>query len=129
MKKRLALLFGLLFLLALFSEAAWLTGYTYRKKITFQTTNVDADLTLFPAYVYLDPTGSGSGLAGLIQDDGDDIRFTELDGDAELVFELEPGSYSEAAGNSTGHFWVETENARFYAANPLLGDLAGVAEW
>jgi len=81
-------------------------NWAYRKKITIQTANVDSDLTDFPLYVYLDPSGAGSGLASKIKDDGYDIRFTQLDGDTEIPYERE--SYSEADGNSTGHFWVKT---------------------
>jgi len=82
-----------------------LTGWSYRKKITIDHSNVDSNLSDFPLYVYLNPSGSGSGLASKIRDDGYDIRFTQADGETVLYYERE--SYSEASGNSTGHFWIK----------------------
>lgn len=82
----------------------WLSGWNYRKKITIQGGNLDANQTWFPVYVYLDPSSSGANLGSKIRDDGFDIRFTKSDEETLLYYERE--SYSEAAGNSTGHFWV-----------------------
>ncbi|MDO8335549.1 MAG: DUF2341 domain-containing protein, partial [Candidatus Saccharibacteria bacterium] len=57
-------------------------GWLYRKKITIDHTYVDSDLTDFPLYVKLDPSGSGLGLGSKIRDDGYDVRFTSADGTA-----------------------------------------------
>jgi len=95
----------LLFLTVQEARADWLSGYSYRKKITIDNTNVDSDLSNFPLYVYLDPTGSGASLGAKIQDSGQDIRFTDNTGATLLKHEIE--SYAEASGNVTADLWVK----------------------
>lgn len=65
---------------------AWLTGYTYRKKLTIDNTKVDATLTDFPALVKLDNVNFDFTLP---KSDGSDIRFTSSDGTTLLKYERE----------------------------------------
>ena len=78
--------------------------YTYRKKITIQTANVDSDLSNFPLYVKLTADveiGNNSNA------DGFDIRFTQSDGTTLLKYERE--SWTGGAGDDvTADFWVNT---------------------
>jgi len=86
-------------------DPAWLTGYSYRKKITIQTANVDADLTDFPLLVQLDgDTDIGAGLQDATT--CNDIRFTSSDGSTELKYEKE--NCAVAVGAVTANFWVNT---------------------
>jgi len=64
----------------------WLTGWTYRKKITIDETKVDADLTNFPVLVKLTSTNFDFSKA---RSDGYDIRFTSSDGTTLLKYERE----------------------------------------
>ena len=84
-------------------EGMWLSGWTYRKKVTVQSANVDADLTDFPLYVGF---SADSDIGGGVSDttDGTDIRFTSSDGVTELPYERE--SFTVSAGDATGDFWV-----------------------
>jgi hypothetical protein len=84
---------------------AWLSGWSYRKKIAIQQTYLDGDLTDFPLLVALTAAGAGSGLGSKILDAGQDIRFTQSDGSTLLKYEIE--SYSETSGNVTANVWVK----------------------
>ncbi len=83
--------------------AQWLTGRSYRKKITIDHTYVDANLTDFPAYIKVSADvqiGDGA------QVDGDDIRFTSSDGITLLSYEEE--SWTGGAGaDATANYWVK----------------------
>ncbi|MDO8512701.1 MAG: DUF2341 domain-containing protein [bacterium] len=80
----------------------WLTNWTHRKKITIANTNVDADLTDFPALVSIT---ADADLATALAT-GYDIRFTDSGGSTLLSYERE--SWSGGAGASaTGIFWVK----------------------
>lgn len=75
--------------------------WNYRKKITIQHEQVDADLTDFPALINLD---SDAELASSAEDDASDILFTDIAGN-KLSHEI------EAFDNNTGKLvaWVKTD--------------------
>jgi len=79
----------------------WLAGWSYRKKITIDNTNVGADLTDFPLQVKI---LSDADIIAHAQEDGDDIRFTSNDGTTLLPYEEEKWSYG-----SDDYFWVKTD--------------------
>ena len=54
----------------------WNSDWSYRKKITIQSSQVSSDITQFP--ILLDITDSD--LADNTQDDGEDILFTDFNG-------------------------------------------------
>jgi len=80
---------------------AWLTGWSYRKKITIQNDNIDSNLSHFPVYV---PIDSDSDLSDALAT-GNDIRFTQDDGTTLLDYER---VYWTGGGGSaaTAHFYV-----------------------
>ena len=84
--------------------ASWYdSNWSSRKKITIQTANVDADLTDFPLYVKI----SADGDMTEAQADGDDIRFTNSDGETLLKYEEE--SWTGGGGAAvTANFWVKS---------------------
>lgn len=108
----------------------FLTGWTYRQKITIDQTKIDATLTNFPVLVKL--TESNFDFSHLTYQTAEDIRFTASDGTTLLDFEREfhdeiPESYGsdfftggtasasstnggEVAANAfddnTGSFWT-----------------------
>ena len=61
-----------------------LAGYSFRKKITIDSTKVDTALTDFPLLVKLTSVNFDFTKA---KSDGADIRFTESDGDTEIKFQ------------------------------------------
>ena len=80
-----------------------LAGWSYRKKITIDTANVDTDLTYFPLYVKI---ANDAEIGSSAQSDGDDIRFTLADGTTLLDYEKE--SWVGGGGNPvTANFWVK----------------------
>jgi len=85
----------------------WLSGWNYRKKITIQSANVDANLSDFP--VYVDITAD-SDIGGHVQDttNGYDIRFTDANGTTLLKYERE--YFNVTTGVATGHYWVKVPN-------------------
>jgi len=95
-------------LYAKWSASSWLTGWSYRKKITIDNANVDADLTNFPLLVSIAETGGGATNIGYNLSDtttGYDIRFTDSTGATLLKYERE--SFSVASANLTANFWVK----------------------
>lgn len=97
LKRLLALTICLLFLSSV-SYGAWLPGYGYRKKITIQGTNLDANLTHFPVLISV----VDADIDDHCDDDGDrsyDIMLTQSDGSTEL--DINWLDYSEAGGNAT----------------------------
>jgi len=68
------------------SEEGWYADWSYRKKITIDHTQVDANLTDFPVLISL---ASDSGLASHAQSDGDDILFTSSNGTTKLDHGIE----------------------------------------
>jgi hypothetical protein len=87
-----------------FSSGTW----PYRKKITIDNTQVDADLTNFPVLIHetdtdLKYTASG-GRVG--QSDGGDILFTKSDGTTKLDHEIE--KYVPTTGELVA--WVEVDS-------------------
>ena len=81
---------------------AWLSGWTYRKKITIDNTNVDSDLSNFPLLVKI----SSDSDIGKARSDGYDIRFASSDGSTLLSYERE--KWSGGGGSpATAIFWVK----------------------
>jgi hypothetical protein len=79
---------------------AFLTGWSYRKKITIDETKVDADLTDFPVLVKLTSSNFDFSKA---RSDGYDIRFTSSDGTTLLKYERE----RHDATNQVAEYWVK----------------------
>ena len=94
-------------------DPGWLTGWSYRKKITIDETKVDADLTDFPVLVKL--TSANFDFTKALST-GYDIRFTSSDGTTLLKYERE--RHDQA--NSLAEYWVKvpsvsgTVNTEFY---------------
>jgi len=86
------------------ATASWLNGWSYRQAITVDNAGMTSTLTNFPLYVPVSPTGNGAGIAGKVQDGGQDIRFTSSDGTTLLPYDRE--GYVEASGNVTAFFWT-----------------------
>lgn len=89
-------------------SASWLSGWSYRKKITISNANVGSDLTSFPLLVKISETGGGSTNIGYNVSDtnhGYDIRFTDSGGTNLLSYERE--SFSISSKNLTANFWVK----------------------
>jgi hypothetical protein len=83
-------------------SASWMTGWTYRKKITISNTNVGSDLLNFPALVKISADSNMSSSLAT----GYDIRFTDSGGTNLLSYERE--SWSGGNGSAvTANFWVK----------------------
>lgn len=83
-------------------SAAWLSGWSYRKKITVSNTNVGSVLNNFPVLIRI--TADSNMSAALAT--GYDIRFTDSTGTALLQYERE--SWSGGGGGAvTANFWVK----------------------
>ena len=78
----------------------WITGWTYRKKITIDELKVDADLVDFPVLVKL--TSANFDFTKALST-GYDIRFTSSDGTTLLKYERE--RHDQA--NSLAEYWVK----------------------
>ena len=91
----------------------WITGWTYRKKITIDELKVDADLVDFPVLVKL--TSANFDFTKALST-GYDIRFTSSDGTTLLKYERE----RHDSVNSLAEYWVKipsvsgTVNTEFY---------------
>lgn len=95
LKKLLTLIICLLFLSSI--ADAWKAGYGYRKKITIQGGNLDANQTHFPVLIYK----VDADIDDHCDDDGDrsyDILFTQSD---DTTLDVDWIDYSEAGGNAT----------------------------
>ncbi|MDD5074759.1 MAG: DUF2341 domain-containing protein [Candidatus Peribacteraceae bacterium] len=88
--------------LAFAAEEDAIDGWSYRKKITIDHTNVDAALTDFPLLVRID---QDTDFGTEAQSDGEDIHFTSSDGKTILPYERE--SWRVRAGSGSGLFWVK----------------------
>ena len=80
---------------------AFLSGWSYRKKITIDNTYVDSDLTDFPVLVNF---ASDADIGANALSSGNDIRFTSSDGTTLLKYEREAFAVS---GSASGTFWVK----------------------
>ena len=95
----------------------WLTGWSYRKKITVQNANITSDLTWFPLYVPIDADADlHEALAT-----GYDIRFTEDDGTTLIPYERvywTGGNGSAATAEfyvgKTGMVWTAASSTDIY---------------
>jgi hypothetical protein len=72
--------------------AWWDADWAYRKEIIIDPTQVAGDLTDFPVLIKI----TDGSLLSLVQDDGDDIAFTDY-GNTQLAHEIE--SYDPATGD------------------------------
>lgn len=81
---------------------AWLSGYTYRKKLTIDSTYIDSNLSNFPILVKLTESDFEFNEA---MTNGYDIRFTSSDGETLLDFERE--FHGDDGGTDYGYYWVE----------------------
>lgn len=81
---------------------AWLNDdWLYRKKITIDADEVDANLTDFP--VYLNLANLGSDFHSSVKSAGEDIRITTSDGETEVPVEV----VAIDTGNETGEVWFK----------------------
>ena len=78
----------------------WLTGYSYRKKITIDATKIDTTLTDLPVLVKLTNANFDFTKA---RSDGYDIRFTESDGETLLKYERE----RHDDGSELAEYWIK----------------------
>jgi hypothetical protein len=101
----------------------WLSGFSYRRKLTVNEALIDADLVNFPVLVKLDSSFFDFNKA---QDNGQDIRFTSSDELTSLKYEIE--RWNKAGGKA--EIWVKlptvsgTSNTDFYMyyGNPSATD-------
>ncbi|MDD4287309.1 MAG: DUF2341 domain-containing protein, partial [Candidatus Peribacteraceae bacterium] len=84
-----------------FSVTAWLSGFTKRKRIVIDNTNVDSNLSNFPLYVKVN---ADAGVGAAAQADGDDIRFATATG---MVLPYEEESFLISSGSGSGNYWVK----------------------
>jgi len=80
----------------------FLSGYTHRKLITIDNTNVISTLLNFPLLVEFN---SDAQIGANIDSGGLNIRFTASDGQTLLNYERQ--SFSVSSSNATGVFWVK----------------------
>jgi len=82
------------------ADPGWYTsGWSYRKKITFNSANITADQTNFPVLISL----TDADLAAHAQNNGDDILFTDSGGSNKLSYEIE--KYNAGTGELVA--WVK----------------------
>lgn len=74
---------------------SWLTGWSYRKKITIDSAKIDAGLSDFPVKVILDEYNFDFGKA---LENGYDLRFTSADGETLLKYEREVHDLGDTIG-------------------------------
>jgi biopolymer transport protein ExbB len=79
---------------------AWLDGWTYRKKLTVASTEIDSTLSNFPVLISLSTLNFDFDKA---LSNGNDIRFTSSDGEIELKFEREKHS----SVDEEAYYWVK----------------------
>jgi len=96
-----------------YAPSDWLSGWSYRRKLTVNEAQVDADLTNFPVLVKLDSSFFDFDKA---QNSGEDIRFTSSDGLTLLKYEIE--RWDQTGGKA--EIWAKlptvsgTSNTDFY---------------
>ncbi len=83
------------------AETGTVGGWSYRKKITIDRTNVSSALTDFPLLVRIN---QDTDIGAAAQADGDDIRFTTSTG---VVLPFEEEDWRVRAGSGSGNFWVK----------------------
>jgi hypothetical protein len=83
------------------AEEGTVDGWSYRKKITIDHTNVDADLSNYPLLVKIN---QDTDIGANAQSDGEDIRFTTSTG---VLLPYERESWVVRAGSGSGNFWVK----------------------
>ena len=79
---------------------AWLSGWSYRKAVTIDSSLIDADITDFPVVVKL--TSSNFDFSKALSN-GNDIRFTSDDGTTLLKYERE----RHDSANSLAEYWIK----------------------
>jgi len=84
---------------------AWLTGYSYRKSITVQDTNIDSNLTDFPLYVDVTAdTDIGGGMTDTTN--YYDFRITDS---ADSVVSYEVEYFDITTGTANAHIWAQCD--------------------
>jgi hypothetical protein len=78
----------------------WLSGWTYRRELTIDSSLVDDALTDFPVLVKLDSAFFDFSDA---KTNGEDVRFTSSDGTTQLKYEIE--SWDSTGGKA--EIWVK----------------------
>ena len=103
---------------------AWLSGYTYRRKLTIDSSKVDSSLTDFPVTVIF--TSSNLDFSSM-QADGDDIRFTDSDGTTVLDYEVE--RFDQSGSKAEYHVKIpsvsDSSNTIFYVYYVNTGATGG----
>lgn len=104
----------------------WLTGWSYRKKITIRNDNIDSALTEHPSYIRI----SDNDIGALSRADGYDLRFTLLDGTL-LTHERENYTYAGTGSAGDGHYFIKinlsnvgTNEIFVYFGNASAGDVS-----
>ena len=103
---------------AMDSEPLFNRGWTYRKAVIIEASQIPSDLTDFPIYVDLADFDDGGDFFEEVQSDGRDIRVTTNDGETEVPFELVSISTGATNGGEL-HFKAagtlsSTTNTTFY---------------
>lgn len=93
---------------------AFLTGYTKRKKITIDNTNVDSALSDFPVLVKLD---DDADIGADIDSNGYNIRFTSSDG--ETLLDYDRRSFDNTGSEATGVFFARVPSVASSAATDI----------
>lgn len=84
---------------------AWYnSSWKYRRKLTVEQENIDADLTDFPVYVAL--ADLGASFFSNAKSDGSDIVVTSSDGSTKLKREL----VAYSSGGNTGELWFKASS-------------------
>jgi prepilin-type N-terminal cleavage/methylation domain-containing protein len=95
-------------------SVSWLSGWSYRKKITISNANIGSDLTNFPALVKITADSNMSQALAT----GYDIRFADSTGNTLLSYERE--SWSGGNGSAvTANFWVKVPAISHAAATTI----------
>lgn len=76
-------------------------SFNKRKMITISRTNVDSNLTNFPLLVKI---SGDTNIGSVAMVDGNDIRFTTIDGN---ILYSEKEDFNISGGAATGNFWVK----------------------
>ena len=92
---------------------AWLTGWSYRKKLTLDSSKVDSDCSDFPVKVIFD---EGNFAFAHALETGNDVRFTASDGETLLKYERELHQFSTTKWD--GFQGTVTGSSSFDISNP-----------
>lgn len=118
--------FYIFFFINISNADAWLSGYSNRKTITVDATNIDANLSNFPVYI---PITADTDIGGNMQDTTNyyDIRFTDT---SDTILPYEEDTMVISGGSATGGYWVQddlnsTTGSTIYVYYGKSGDTDG----